>query len=231
MFFDTMAHLGTLAAVAAVLWREIIAILRKIAQPLTAFIIIGTLPAIVFALVFKDWIEAAFKTGRFLGFSFLITAALLAAAELFSWRLRVKETGLKKPGEMNWLDALLIGVMQAAAIVPGVSRSGATLSGAIFRRLDRDFAARFSFLLSIPAILGALVLQLKDQIDNTAIAGADAASISAGAVIAGTLTAAIAGFFSVRLMLKIVREKSLWGFAAYTGILGITVIIWQYAFH
>jgi undecaprenyl-diphosphatase len=234
LFFDTMVHIGTLAAVVAVLWREIWAILKKIIQPLTAYLIIGTIPAVVFALAFKKNIESAFDSGRFLGFSFLLTAVLLSAAELFSRRMRDNKNELKKPGEMNWKDALIIGVLQAIAVIPGVSRSGATLSGAIFRKLDRDFAARFSFLLSIPAITGALVLQAKGQIENAAVYGAASAEstgLGAAPIIVGTITAGIVGFFSVRLMLKIVREKSLWGFAVYTGVLGILILIDQYALH
>jgi undecaprenyl-diphosphatase len=235
LFFDTMLHIGTLAAVVAVLWHEIWAILRKIIQPLTAYLIIGTIPAVIFALIFKKTIESAFDSGRFLGFSFLLTAILLSTAEFFSRKARANMNELKKHGEMNWMDALITGILQAIAIIPGVSRSGATLSGAIFRKLDRDFAARFSFLLSIPAILGALVFQVKDQIENTAIYGnaasADSISIGAVPIIAGTVTAGIVGFFSVRLMLKIVREKSLWGFAVYTGVLGILILIDQYALH
>jgi undecaprenyl-diphosphatase len=235
LFFDIMVHIGTLAAVVAVLWREIWAILRKIIQPLTAYLIIGTIPAVVFALAFKKIIESAFNSGRFLGFSFLLTAVLLSTAEIFSRRARSNKNELKKPGEMNWLDALITGILQAIAIIPGVSRSGATLSGAIFRKLDRDFAARFSFLLSIPAILGALVLQVKDQIGNTTVYGAAASAESSGIgafpIIAGTITAGIVGFFSVRFMLKIVREKSLLGFAVYTGVLGILILIDQYTLH
>jgi undecaprenyl-diphosphatase len=130
---------------------------------------------------------------------------------------------------MNWLDALVIGIMQAIAIVPGVSRSGATLSGALSRRLNRDFAARFSFLLSIPAILGAAILQLKDVVKGgeTAAGG----GIGIAAIAAGTVSAAIVGFFAVRLMLKIVREKSLWGFAIYTAILGVLVLVDQFGTH
>jgi undecaprenyl-diphosphatase len=231
LFFDTMVHIGTLAAVAAVLWREIWAILKKIIQPLTAYLVIGTIPAGLFALAFKKIIESAFDSGRFLGFSFLLTAVLLTVAELFSRRARVNRNELKKPGEMNWKDALVTGILQAIAIIPGVSRSGATLSGAIFRKLDRDFAARFSFLLSIPAILGALALQVKDQVVNTAVYSAESGGIGAVAIIAGTVSAAIVGFFSARLMLKIVREKSLLGFAVYTGVLGILILIDQYALH
>jgi undecaprenyl-diphosphatase len=227
LFFDTMVHVGTLAAVFAVLWRDIGAILRRIWQPLTAYLIIATLPAVVFALGFKSMIERFFESGEFLGFAFLITSALLITAELLS--RRAAEAGRKKAGEMNRLDALIIGVLQAAAIIPGVSRSGATLSGALSRRLDRDFGARFSFLLSIPAILGALVLQVKDIAKGAG--GSIAGNIGPAAIIAGTLTAAVVGFFAVRLMLKIVREKSLWGFAVYTAVLGALVLADQFGTH
>jgi len=234
MFFDTMLHVGTLLAVFVVLWRDIFAILKKIVQPLTWFLIIATVPAVLAALVFGDAIEHAFESGQFLGVSFLITSVLLIGCELLS-RRAVLGNSLKKREDMNWLDALVIGILQAVAIVPGISRSGATISGALSRKLDRDFAARFSFLLSIPAILGAVVLQTKDLITGTAAetAGIETAgfSIGAAAVIAGTVSAAIVGFFAVKLMLKMIREKSLFGFAIYTAVLGILVLIDQFATH
>jgi len=232
LLFDTMLHVGTLAAVFVVLWPDIWAILRKLNQPLTAYLIIATIPAVIFALVFRKPLEEAFKTGQFLGLSFLLTSALLIIAELLS--KRAAHSNLKKAGEMNWLDALVIGILQAIAIIPGVSRSGATLSGALSRRLERDFAARFSFLLSIPAILGAAVFQLKDLIkggEASANAQALSGGIGTAAIIAGTLSAAIVGFFAVRLMLKTVRERSLWGFAIYTGILGVLVLVDQLVTH
>jgi undecaprenyl-diphosphatase len=128
---------------------------------------------------------------------------------------------------MTWIDALVIGVLQAVAIIPGISRSGATLSGALSRRLDRDFAARFSFLLSIPAILGALLLQLKDLVKGEAETG----GIGAAPLIAGTVSAAIVGFFAVTLMLKIIRERSLAGFAVYTAVLGLLVLVDRFGTH
>ena len=219
LLFDTMLHTGTLAAVCAVLWKDIWAILRRIIQPLTLYLIIATVPTVIAALVFRGPLERAFATGQFLGVSFLATSALLAAAELLAKRARAKKQA------MNWPDVLVIGIMQAVAVIPGVSRSGATLSGALSRGLNRDFAARFSFLLSIPAILGAVVFQLKD------LTGAETAGIPAAAIIAGTLSAAIVGFFAVRLMLNIIREKSLWGFAVYTGLVGLLVLADQYALH
>jgi len=226
LLFDTMLHVGTLAAVVVVLWKDIWAILRKLNQPLTLYLIIATIPTVIAALLFRKPLERAFETGRFLGPAFLVTSALLIGAELLARRGAVKGAAA-----VGWLDALVIGVMQAVAIIPGVSRSGATLSGALSRRLDRDFAARFSFLLSIPAILGAVVFQLKDLAKGDAPeAGVTAAGgIGAAAMLAGTISAAIVGFFAVRLMLKIVREKSLWGFAIYTGVLGLLVLLDQFA--
>ncbi|MDR1839793.1 MAG: undecaprenyl-diphosphate phosphatase [Treponema sp.] len=224
LFFDTMLHVGTLMAVFAVLWKDVWGLLKKIIQPLTLFLIIATVPAVVAALIFTDIIEHAFESGQFLGVSFVITSALLVFAELFVKRANTGGS-FKKAESMNWLDALIIGIMQAIAITPGISRSGATISGALSRGLDRDFAARFSFLLSIPAILGAVVLQSKELIQNTQATGE---SITAAAVIAGTASAAVVGFFSVKLMLKIIREKSLYGFAVYTACLGILVIFDQF---
>jgi undecaprenyl-diphosphatase len=257
LFFDTMVHVGTLAALAIVLWRDIWAILKHIIQPLTAYLILATLPAVIAALLFKDTVEEAFSSGNFLGFAFLITAALLFGAEMLSKKVtdtkNLLTQGRVTQKTMNWPDALVIGLLQAVAIIPGVSRSGATLSGSLFRKLDRDFAARFSFLLSIPAILGALVLQLKDLAGGPAIAagsvdaaagsansassaitaasGATISGIGAAPIIAGTLSAALVGFFSIRLMLKIVREKSLIGFAVYTAALGVLVLIDQLFVH
>ncbi|MDR0463661.1 MAG: undecaprenyl-diphosphate phosphatase [Treponema sp.] len=228
LFFDTMLHAGTLTAVFVVLWKDIWEILKKPFQKLTLFLIIATVPAVIAALLFKDSIESIFISAKFLGWCFLFTTVLLVTAEILS-RRKTNCANLKTADSMNWIDAVIIGIMQAIAIPPGISRSGATISGALFRGLDRDFAARFSFLLSIPAILGAVVLQAKDLLKASAAAVTSAqTSVNAGAVIAGTITAAVVGFFAVKFMLKIIREKSLYGFAVYTGVLGVLVLLDQY---
>ncbi|MDR2747323.1 MAG: undecaprenyl-diphosphate phosphatase [Treponema sp.] len=242
LFFDTLVHGGTLIAVFVVLRSDIWAILRRPVQPLSAYLVLGTLPAVIAALAFKDAIEAAFESGAFLGFAFLATSVFLALAEILSKRA----ARLRRGEEMTWLDSLIIGVFQAIAIVPGLSRSGSTLSASLARGLDRDFAARFSFLLSIPAILGALVLQIKDVAGSNGTAGEEISGIgtfggsapwaeAAGAGIlpmaAGTLTAALVGFFAITIMLKLVRERSLWGFSAYTGLLGLLVLADQRLAH
>jgi undecaprenyl-diphosphatase len=230
LLFEVLLHIGTLVAVFIVLWKDILAILKKLIQPLTLYIIIGTIPAVIAALLFGDTIDMIFDTGKFLGFCFLATTVLLVIAEILSKRA-LASNSLKKQENMNWIDALLIGIMQAVAIAPGISRSGATISGALFRKLDRDLAARFSFLLSIPAILGALVLHLKDLFELGSAQSSSPESLSVVSIIAGTVTSGIVGFFAVKFMLKIIREKSLYGFAIYTGVLGILVLIDQYITH
>jgi undecaprenyl-diphosphatase len=232
LIFNTAVHAGTMLALIIVLRRDIWGILRRIVQPLTLHLIIATIPAVIVALLFKSRIEEAFASGNFLGFAFLVTSALLLVAEKLnqgaSQAKVIHPQSVRLQSEMNSIDALVIGLLQAVAIIPGISRSGATVSGALSRKLDRDFAARFSFLLSIPAILGALVLQAKDLIK----AGIHAdETIGVLPLAAGTLSSFIVAFFSIRLALKIVREHSLKGFALYTGILGLLILADKLAFH
>ncbi|MDR1178523.1 MAG: undecaprenyl-diphosphate phosphatase [Spirochaetaceae bacterium] len=222
LFFDTLLHCGTLAAIFLVLRRDIWALIKKPLQPLTLYLIIGTIPAVIAGLLLKDFIERAFAGGAFLGYAFIFTSLALFSAEYLSG-LPGRE---RRGSDINWFDALIIGVLQAVAIMPAVSRSGLTLSGALSRRLERGFAARFSFLLAIPAILGALVLQIHDL-----AAGEGGASLETLPVIAGTLTAALVGIVSVSLMLKLVREHSLRGFGVYTAVLGILVLVDQHLSH
>jgi undecaprenyl-diphosphatase len=226
LLFDTMVHVGTLGAVFAVLWRDILAILRRIIQPVTAFLVLATIPTVVAALALKDRIETAFISGVSLGFAFLFTALALFTAEFLSRRKAGDSIKAETRTVMTWFDALVIGLCQAIAIVPGVSRSGLTLSGGFSRRLDRSLTARFSFLLSIPAILGALTLQIKNLAEGEATG-----DIGLLPIAAGTSTAALVGFFAVKFMLKIVKERSLRGFAVYVAILGMLVLTDQFGTH
>jgi undecaprenyl-diphosphatase len=217
LLFDTMAHVGTLGAVVVVLKEEVLALLKKPWQKRTLLLIIATMPTVVVALLFNDAIEAAFRGGAFLGPAFLFTAFALVLAELLSGRAGASPE--KRPMEkMNALDALVIGLCQSAAILPAVSRSGLTLSGSLLRNIDREDAARFSFLLSIPAILGALMLQLAGFSDGASKTGGLALAV-------GTLTAFLTGLMAIKLMLNIVRKKRLFGFAAYIAVLGILCVV------
>jgi undecaprenyl-diphosphatase len=221
--FDTLLHAGTLLAVVVVLRRDIRALLRRPFQPLTLHLIIATCPVVIVALLFNDAVEAAFQSGALLGGAFLFTAAALTTAEFLSRRRGTR----RYEKNMTAFDALIIGIAQSVAILPAVSRSGLTLSGALSRKLERGFAARFSFLLSIPVILGALVFQLKDLADGS-VQAVDILNLPA---LLGALSAAIVGFFSVRFMLNIVRRHSLLGFAVYTALLGFLVLLDQNVSH
>ena len=118
--------------------------------------------------------------------------------------------------------------MQGIAIMPAISRSGLTISGALFRKLDRDFAAKFSFLLSIPAIIGATVFQMKDIIEAGSGTGG---GIGLGALLVGSIAAAIAGYISIKFMLQVLRSGKLRYFAYYVLVLGAFVILDQYVTH
>jgi undecaprenyl-diphosphatase len=234
LFFDTLLHCGTLLAVLVALREDVWNLIRRPFQLISALLIMATAVTVAIALLFKDRIEEAFASGRWLGPAFLATALALFVSESLSRR----PGSPRNDAEMDWFDAVLIGALQGIAIIPGVSRSGFTLSGALSRKLERDLAARFSFLLSIPAILGALALQLKDLfVDshfekvNPAAAEGLVAGIGPAALIAGTLTAAVVGFGAVLLMLRIVRERSLTGFGVYTALLGLLVLLDQNLAH
>lgn len=217
LLFTTMLHVGTLASVVVVFWKDILEIIRKPFSKLTLLLIAATIPTVIIALVLKDSVEAAFQSASTLGIGFLITGIVL-------WGVESAKPGNKVLKEMSWKDALVIGVAQGFAIFPAVSRSGSTIAGALFQKLDRKFAARFSFLLSMPAIMGSIVFQVKDIV-------AVGQSSEVLPIIVGTLVAAISGFFAIKLMLDIITRKSLKIFAYYVFGLGSLILLDQFVFH
>lgn len=212
LLLDTMLHLGTLVAVVAVFWRDLWAMIKKPFSHLTLLIVVGTIPTGIIGLAFQDSFAAMAQTGAFLGWSFLATGVILWLADY------VKEKGQKNMPAVKFRDSLLVGTLQGIAIIPGVSRSGLTIAGSLFRGIDRETAARFSFLLSLPAILGAVVVQSADLFQGN-IEG-----ISLSALLVGTLVAAFCGYLAVRWMLNIIRYKSLKGFSIYLWIIGLGVL-------
>lgn len=217
IFFDVMLHVGTLAAVFAVYYKKIWALIRRPFQRLTLLLVISTLGTVVLALLFRDTFEGAFS-GGLLGFGFLLTTVVLLINQYMAKGSAPIER-LSIPG------AIGIGLMQGIAIFPGLSRSGSTITGARLFGLSKDDAAEYSFLLSIPAILGSLVLQLPDVITQ------GTGGISWGCIVLGTLVAAVSGYFAIRLMLRLIREKSLVGFGIYTAVLGLLVLSDQLLFN
>ncbi len=217
MFFDVMLHLGTLAAVLAVFYKEVWDMLRHPIQKKVGLILIATAVTVALTLLFKDFFEASFG-GKTLGVEFLITALILFANEKLAH-------GKKTIAEMKPLEAAGVGLMQGVSILPAVSRSAATIAGSRFFGLKKEDAAEFSFLISIPAILGAAVLHVPDVLE----AGVE--NEPWGAILAGVLVAGVSGYFAVRFMLRLIVKKSLMGFAWYVLALGVLILVAQLAFH
>lgn len=216
LFFDTMLHIGTLIAVVIVMWKDILGLFKKPLNMLL-YLIVATIPAVIFTLLFKDFIETSFG-GEYLGFEFLLTAVLLVAAELIAKRIGNRR-------ELRLGSATVMGVMQAIAILPGISRSGATLSGGLACGVERQKVARFAFLMSIPAILGAAVVNGYDLTKSSGV------TVDWLPMIAGLACAAITGYIAIRFMLALISKKRLWGFAIYVAAVGIFVLLDQYVLH
>jgi undecaprenyl-diphosphatase len=219
--FDVLVQMGTLVAVIAYFWKDLVHMLRAILQALTrrgalqdpylrlaGWIVLATLPAVVAGIALKDLVQAAFGSPLATSGFLLLTAALLLAAERIGKRLRSLDSA-------TWKDAVWIGLAQALALFPGLSRSGATISAGLMRGLDRPGSARFSFLLSIPVMIGAGVLTLGD------LAALPGAAAYVPAVLVGFASAAIVGYASIRWLLGFVTRHSLAAFSAYCALVGL----------
>ena len=218
LFFTTMLHVGTLVAVFAAFWPTIWKMIKKPISKYPGYIILATLPTVVVALLAKDFIESSFG-GQYLGYGFLLTALIL-------WLTGRLPRGKKGLSEMRPGHAVAMGCMQGVAILPGISRSGSTIAGGLFCGLDRDFAAQFSFLMSIPAILGSVVLEGKDL-----LTGAAAIQVEWLPVLVGMAFAAVSGYIAIKFMLRLLHKGKLGGFSIYLLVLGALVLCDQYIFH
>ena len=221
LFFSIMLHVGTLAAVFVVYRREIWQMLRHPFQKKVGMLLLATGVTTLMALAAGDLISEAYE-GRLLGAGFLATAAILTLSELYFRHHAGSSRGI---GGMTLFSALGIGFMQGVAILPGISRSGSTIAGARLFGLNKEAAAEFSFLLSIPAILGSLVLELPD------VAAAGFANVEWAPVLVGMLAAGVSGYLAIRWMLRLLKSKSLFGFAIYVGILGVFILFDQVVSH
>lgn len=217
LFLDTLLHLGTLLAVVIVFWNDIVHMVRRPFSQLTLLIVIGTIPTAVIGIAFENYFEEISRTGVTVGYEFLATGIILWVAD------RLKESGKKSIDQISFRDALWIGALQGAAILPAISRSGFTIAGAFFCGIDKAAAARFSFLLSIPAILGAVVLQGAKLASGEAIE-----TIGTIPLIVGTLAAGLTGYIAVKWMLKVIQRGSLKWFAIYVWLLGFGILAAQW---
>ena len=218
---DILLHMGTLIAVVVVFWKDWMAILRNLFKSKTLLLLfIASVPALIVAIAFNDVLESLFA-GWFVGFAFLITAVFMLLAEKLSKRGRKHA---KRAEEPDYKHAVAMGCMQAVALLPGVSRSGSTLLGGVASGLTRGSAAKFSFMMSAPAILGSLLIKGKSALENGYFQQLDLVPVMVGMVVA-----AVSGFLAIRFMLKIITRVSLGWFALYAAVLGVAVLILQLA--
>jgi undecaprenyl-diphosphatase len=232
LFFDVLLHLGTLIAVFIYYWRDIVELIQEFFRlvgcvvskkkreqvgrlspsgRMILMIIVATLPLFVI-LPIKDKVESLYGNTIFIGIALLVTGFLLF------WSDRMGR-GRKTARSATMLDALLVGVGQAIAVVPGLSRSGTSISVGLMRGFRRTFAVRFSFLMSIPAVLGANILSIVDAVQT----GIEVSEIPV--YIVGTIVAAVAGYFAIRMVNNLAGRGKFGAFAYYCWGVGAAAVI------
>lgn len=232
--FDTLLHVGTLVAVIGYFWKDITSMIKSFVSSLLDIprgkfkegmaddpykrlawlVVVGTIPAGLMGVLLKSKFEALFNSVTIVGFFLLVTGVILWGSEWIAKR-NIDKKG-KDVKEVSFTNSLVIGVFQGLAIAPGISRSGSTIAAGLFSGLERKLAARYSFLLSIPAILGAALIQAKDIVSFDA---------NTEVLIAGFLSAAIFSYLAVKFMMGYIQKHSLNIFAIYCWIVGALTII------
>lgn len=235
LIFAVMLHLGTLISVFIVYWKDVARLIYELcccirdickgrgprinANPtrrLGFMIIVATIPTALMGFFLNDIFGAMYSSIIVIGISLVITGTILFIAERVG-------SDRKTVTEMSFLNALFVGIMQGVAITPGISRSGSTLFGGLISGLNREFAVKFAFLISIPSILGSVILELPEAVHAGVPAG------TAGPMIVGIIVAAVSGLVAIKTMIRIVSKKKLSYFSYYTWIIGAAVIIYAIA--
>jgi len=226
--FSAVIQLGTMAAVLvyfrADLWRMALAFLKSFTgdRPLWRsedsdgrigwYIVLGTIPISIVGIVFKDQIENNVRTLSLVAIVMILFSFVLMAADLKGAQDRdVKELTLK--------DGIIIGLFQALALIPGVSRSGSTISGGLFLGLNRESATRYSFLLSVPAVVLSGLFELRNIGDSTG------ASVGIGPTVIATVLAFISGYFAIAFLLRFVRTHNFSVFVVYRVAVGVLMLV------
>lgn len=214
-FINIMMHLGTLIAVIVVFWKDILALFKKPFKTLL-MLIAATIPAGVVGLLFNDEIDALFSGENavlYLSVCFALTALLLLICEMAAKRRKVQ-----KP--LGWGSAAAMGLMQAVALFPGISRSGSTIVAGTLVGTRREDVAKFSFLMSIPVILGSFAVEVFGIVrEPSSVAGVGANGVIGMAV--GVVLAAVFGFFAIKLMLRVIRKANYVWFSVYLTALSV----------
>jgi undecaprenyl-diphosphatase len=234
LFFNVMLHVGTLIAIVIVFWGDIVDIPRGILAALRAnrgtdgfasalwrsahgrlviLIIVGSVPAGLTGLVFEETVSRLFASPVVAGFMLMVTGTIL-------WFTRGKPSRSKGMDQMGWIDALIVGLGQGFALIPGISRSGTTISFGLLRGMEREWSGKFSFLLAIPAILGALLVEFTMP-----------SELSSGellSILVGTAFAVVVGYLSLRTLMHLVKRGNLAAFSYYCwGAGALTVFLFM----
>lgn len=211
MRIDIFLHVGTLLAIFAFYWKIIYRIVKNLEWDYLAKVIVSAIPAGAVGVLFKDQLETAFAETKMVGGALIFTGIVLTATRF----LRKGEKGV------SFGRAILMGLAQAVAILPGVSRSGMTLAAARASGVEAEKSAEFSFLMSAPPIAGAALLQILKAGD----AAAATAEVSWGLTIYGCLLAAVVGYLSLKLLLKSLKGRWFWLFGPYCAVVGLLTLI------
>ncbi len=214
--FDLALHVGTLCAVLVYYRRDLLGLAGGVLKAEAAsmqyvgLLVAGSVPTALIGFSLKGTFESLFLAPAWVAGFLLITAAMMAAAHLLARRADRRDIG--------WVDAVVIGVFQGLAITPGISRSGSTITGALLRRIEPVEAARFSFLLSIPAIGGAALLK--------ALEGGDWPATEL--LLSGTLVSFVSGYLAIALFVRLIGRGRFIGFAVYAAAVGVFGL-WHFA--
>ena len=238
--FTVMLHFGTLLAIFIAFWKDIAALLKELGaviadiftgkglqinknetRKLGFMIIVASIPTGITGIVLKDFFEGLYSSMISIGIGLIVTGTFLFIAERSA-------RGIKGVRESNLIDALVVGICQSLALCPGISRSGSTLVGGLFSGFNREHAVRFGFLVSIPAVLGAFLLELKDVIKESPSAGA---SFDIPVLVIGIAVAAVSGYAAIKVMISAVVNRKLIWFSLYTWIAGAALIIYSVLTH
>ncbi len=206
--FDVALHAGTLVAVLAYFWRDWLGIIKG---RFLWYIIVASIPGAVIGKLLEEKAETVFRSPLLIACAMSAFAVVFYFIDMFSRKTRTLKS-------LNFLDSVLIGISQALAIIPGVSRSGVTMATGIGLKFDREAAARFSFLLSAPIIFGATILKLKDI--GTLASGQNGLSLFIGFIVS-----AVTGFISIGFLLRYLRKHSFTAFVVYRIIFSMVIFL------
>jgi undecaprenyl-diphosphatase len=210
--FDVFLHFASILAVVVIFWKDIIKIFypwQKDKIKYILLIIIGIIPAGIMGFLFKNQIEGFFSSMFYLGIFFIISGIIIYLTKFSK----------QKKENISFFDSIFIGIFQAIAILPGISRSGASISSGMFRRISNEEAVKFSFIMAIPVILGAGVLELKDLAFS---------QISYSILIISFIITFVISLFTIKILLKIIKTDKFYLFGIYNLIIGILVLIWSF---